>query len=380
MKKYQVVLLISIIFISFTAQGVSATSVFLTSDHVGSQDNDIIMMNSIKNYVEDLSNGSIQVTVDSQAPSPGEGTRAIESDSDVSVTMAASCSGNFIVLAQAAQNTDKQIIFVNTGDVNLDNVSFVRRAWDDNYSSTTFAGINSPGKFLNDAGISYIQPLQEYPDAGSEGSYTSSNDDVNRYIAQQIVNDIENNASSSKTYDSNLIVNHTLRPSVMAEASQSLLDDNDTSMNGTYNSYTAPQVLYMTSSYLNGNGLEQPKDYEQPSSPMNHSSFTQKSYSIYEYMEMASIVKNYMDENGRAPDSIDYKGAHIGYYDLVYNFAKLTANHTDGRHMDFSHDTEFTKLNNDPLAEYGQYIIIIGAIIIVLGTIRRLFRRRRRRY
>ena len=32
-------------------------------------------------------------------------------------------------------------------------------------------------------------------------------------------------------------------------------------MNGTYGGYSAPQLLYQTSSYLNGNGLDNPKNF-----------------------------------------------------------------------------------------------------------------------
>ena len=41
----------------------------------------------------------------------------------------------------------------------------------------------------------------------------------------------------------------------------------------------------------------------------------------------------YMDANGKAPDSIEYNGAHISYYDLLYNFAKITQNHTDAKQL-----------------------------------------------
>ena len=123
------------------------------------------------------------------------------------------------------------------------------------------------------------------------------------------------------------------------------MESNDKTMNGTYNSYSAPQVLYLTSSYLNGNGLQNPSDYGQPTDPEEQSSFTKNSYSIYDYMKMGGIVKEFMDKNGRAPNYIEYEGAKIGYYDLVYNFAKITENHTDNSHMDFAREYHFDKVN-----------------------------------
>ena len=87
----------------------------------------------------------------------------------------------------------------------------------------------------------------------------------------------------------------------MAAASQAFLNSDNNEMTGTYNSYTAPQLLYLTSSYLGSNGLSEPKDYEEPSSPLKYSLFVKDSYSIYDYMTMGDIVSEYMDIHGNAP-------------------------------------------------------------------------------
>ena len=42
---------------------------------------------------------------------------------------------------------------------------------------------------------------------------------------------------------------------------------------------------------------------------MGISFMARDTYSVYDYFKMAGIVKEYMDENGRAPDSIEYEGA-----------------------------------------------------------------------
>ena len=181
MKKQIAIIILAILLLASVIQDVSAaTTVFLTSDNIMGTNDDADMLNSIKTYIEEISNGKINVIVDSQSPGPGEGTRAIEADSNVSVVFAAVDPGNFLVLSKySTTTTDKQIIFVNTGDYDLDTAKSLRRAWDDNYSKTIFAGINNPGTFLNDAGISYIQPLKEYPDAGSDGIINQNNYDVN---------------------------------------------------------------------------------------------------------------------------------------------------------------------------------------------------------
>ena len=149
MKKNLLFLILILVLLFSFIQTASATSVFLTSDHIGSESNDLNMLNSVKKYIEEISDGQIEVIVDSKAPSPGEGTRAIESSADVSVNFAANCAGNFLILAKAKQNIDKQIIFVNVGNFDLDNADFIRRAWDDDYSSDYFAGIKNPGTIFN---------------------------------------------------------------------------------------------------------------------------------------------------------------------------------------------------------------------------------------
>lgn len=374
MKKNGIIILLIFLLLSSTICEVSAaTTVFLTSDNIIGENEDIQMLNSIKNYVEELSNGDIKVIVDSEAPSPGEGSRAIESGADVSVNLAAADAGNFLILAKYAVNTGKQIIFVNTGDFDLDTANSLRRGWDDDYSSTIFAGINLPGKFLKDAGIDYIQPLQKYPNAGHKGYLNQYNEDVNKYIAEQIIESIGNNNSNS--YNNDLVITHKLNPSTMAEASQALVESNDKQMDDTYSSYTAPQILYMTSSYLNGNGLESPKEYGQPTDPEQYSTFAKDSYSIYDYMKMGGIVKEFMDENGRAPNYIEYDGAKIGYYDLVYNFAKITQDDTDNSHMNFEREYHFDKVNESILLTIFPYVLAIVVIMLACVGIRKIRRK-----
>lgn len=376
MKKQIVIILLTLILLTSIVQEVSATTtVFLTSDNIMETNDNVNMLNSIKSYIEDLSNGKIKVIIDTQAPEPGEGTRAIEANTNISVALAAVDPGNFLVLSKySASTSNKQLIFVNTGDYDLDNANYLRRAWDDNYSKSIFAGINHPGTFLNDAGISYIQPLKKYPDAGSDGHLNQNNEEVNKYIAQEIINNI-NNYTNTKHYDNNLVITHKLAPSNMAQASQSLLDDKNSNMNSTYNTYSAGQLLYLTSSYLNGNGLENPKEYNYPNSPLKYSILTKDSYSIYDYIKMGGIVKNYMDEHGQAPDYINYEGAYISYYDLQYNFAKITANHTDSTHMDFDREYHFDKVNDTILLSILPIVLIILVIIFVYKIFKKLLRK-----
>ena len=374
MKRRIIVLTLCFLLVFSAIQATSATSVFLTSDHIGRQSNDLDMLNSVKNYIEEISNGEITVTIDQYAPSPGEGSRAIESDADVSVNFAANDAGNFLILAKAMQNMDRQIIFVNVGNLDLDNKDYLRRAWDDNYSSAYFAGLTTPGTFLKEAGIDYVQPLKAYPSAGD--TYTSSNDEINHYIAQQIVEKI-NNKNTNRYYDENLVVTHNIHPSVMAHASQKVVESTDTSYQGTYNSYTAPQVLYMASSYLNGNSLSQPKEYGQPDNPLETSILSRDSYSVYDYMQMGSMIRSFMDENGRAPNYVNYEGAYLSYSDIVYNFARITENHTDSSEMDFAHTYRFDKVNHSILTDMIPFIVIAVILLLAYRVVKRITGRKK---
>ena len=79
-----------------------------------------------------------------------------------------------------------------------------------------------------------------------------------------------------------------------------------------------------------------------------------------------------MDENGRAPDSIEYEGAHISYYDLLYNFAKITQNHTDAKHMSFDKEYHFDKVNDSILLHVFPFVLVIFVLIIAYMLMKRL--------
>ncbi len=359
-------------------QGVSASkTAFITSDNLIDKETDTNMLNSIKNYVEELSNGEIQVIVDNEAPGPGEGWRSIEVTSDVSINIAASDAGNYIQLASATATGDKQIIFVNTGGFDLDNhSSFLRRAWDDNYSNESLAGVRDPGTLLANAGIQYIQIAKEYPDnVNSDGTLEKYDDNMNKYIAQKIVNMINSyDNSTTKELSDKLIVTNKLSPKGMADASKMLVTSGDKEMKGPYGSYSTPQLLYQTSAYLDGDGIDIPKDYGEPENPLGISFLTKDTYSIYDYFKMGGIVKEYMDANGRAPDSIEYEGAHISYYDLTYNFAKIVQNHTDASHMGFESEYHFDKVNDSILLHILPFVLILFVLFLAYILMKR-FRR-----
>ena len=366
MKKQIAILLLAILIIAPLVQDVAASkTVYITSDNIVDHDTDVKMLNSIKKYIEEISGGNLQVIVDNQAPGPGEGYRAIQVTSDISICLAASDAGNYYQLAKNSVDTDKQFVLINTGDYDLDNHSnYLRRAWDDNYSNESLMGIRDPGTMLKNSGIYYIQPLKEFPNNGKNGYIDRYDEEMNKKIAQDIVDIVNGHANDTKILSDNLIVTNKISPSAMANASKALINSNDTEMNGTYGNYTAAQLLYQTSSYLNGNGLDIPRSFNGPEKPMGISFLVKDSYSIYDYINMAGIVKNYMDENGRAPDSIEYDGAHISYYDLLYNFAKITQNHTDAKHMGFNQEYKFEKVNDSILLHIFPFVLILFVLFL----------------
>lgn len=376
MKKGIVILLMALLIIAPVIQDVSASkTVFLTSDSLNDHDTDLNMLKSIKEYIEEFSEGNLQVIVDNEAPAPGEGWRAIQVTSDISICFSASDAGNYLQLAQATTNSNKTIIFVNTGDYDLDNHSnFLRRAWDDNYSNESLAGLHDPGTFMKNAGIFYLQPTKEFPQNVHDGNLVRSDDAMNRRLAEQIVEIVENNGDVNKTLSEDMIVTNMISPAGMANASKMLVESGDNEMKGPYGSYSTPQLLYQISCYLDGTGIDIPKKYAEPENPQGISFLTRGSYSVYDYFKMGGIVKNYMDEHGRAPDSIEYEGAHIGYYDLVYNFAKITQNHTDAKHMGFEREYQFEKVNDSILLQILPFALIL-LVLIIAYKIYKKFRR-----
>ena len=94
---------------------------------------------------------------------------------------------------------------------------------------------------------------------------------------------------------------------------------------------------------------------------------------------MADIVVDYMKEHGKAPDSINYEGATIGYYDLVYNFALLTEDDTSASNMNFPSEFGFHRYYSNFLYDILPIGIIIIVIIAVLLVIRKIIKSIKRR-
>ena len=380
MKKIITLFLLSLIILSpIFAESADATSVFLTSDNLNGHDADFARLNDIKDRVESKTNGDIIVVIDDSASNPGEGTRLMNMRSDVAVSIAGACAGNLVDLADYSTKVDRKIIYVNAGTLDLNNINFLRRSYDDNWSHSTFASVKSPGKFLNDAGIILIQPAVEYPNDCHKGIIKSDSDEVNEYIANEIITAVYAETRPNKQLDSDLIVYHKLDPKYLAEDSKKIVDGHGEDMKDLYGSYTTPQLLYMSSSYIAGYSLDVPKYFEAPDNPQKYSSFTKGEYSFNDYYNMADLVVDYMNEHGKAPDSINYEGATIGYYDLVYNFALLTQDDTSASNMNFPSESGFQRYYSNFLFEILPIGIIVIGIIVILLVIRKIIKKIKRR-
>lgn len=380
MKKIIPIFLLSLIILSpIFADSVDATTVFLTSDNLNGHDGDFTRLNDIKDRIESKTNGDIIVIIDDSASNPGEGTRLMNARTDVGVAISAACAGNLVDLADYSCKVTKKVIYVNAGSLDLNNVNFIRRSYDDNWSHSTFASVKSPGKFLNDAGISLIQPALEYPNECHKGIIKSDSDDANEYIANEIINAVYAGTSDNKQLDTGLIVYHKMDPKYLAEDSRLIVEGHGKDMQESYGSYTTQQLLYMSASYIAGYSLEVPPTFEAPDNPQKYSSFTRWRYSFNDYCNMADLVVDYMNEHGKAPDSINYEGATIGYYDLVYNFALLTQDDTSASTMNFPAKMGFEKYYSNLFYDILPIGIIVIGIIIILLAIRKILKRIRRR-
>ena len=380
MKKTIALFLLSLIILCpIFAESADATTVFLTSDNLNGHDADFHRLNDIKERIESKTNGDIIVIVDDYASNPGEGTRLMNARSDVGVTISAACAGNLVELADFSTRATKKVIYVNAGSLDLNNINFIRRSYDDNWSDYTFASVKSPGKFLNDAGISLIQPALEYPNDCHKGIIKSDSDEVNEYIANEIINAVYAGSNNNKQLDSDLIVRHKMDPKYLAEDSKLIVDGHGGEMQESYGSYTTQQLLYMSASYIAGYSLEVPPYFDAPDTPQKYSSFNRWRYSFNDYCKMADQVVDYMNKNGKAPDSINYEGATIGYYDLVYNFALLTQDDTSASTMNFPSNSGFSKYYSNFLFDLLPIAVILLVLIAILLIIRKIIKSIKRR-
>ena len=99
---------------------------------------DVSNLHSVEGYIE---NGSLKdkvnVTVNVKLPTR-EKVREPYIQPNQMVSQPPSCPGTMKAVAKLASSSNKGVIFVNTGQLNLKSTSVIRRAWDDNFSNMYF--------------------------------------------------------------------------------------------------------------------------------------------------------------------------------------------------------------------------------------------------
>ncbi len=297
--------------------------IYITCDNLISESTDKEMLNKIKETIS----GSADVEIDDQSPKPGEAPRAIKNaPGGIAAYIAAVDPGSMVdliagikegYLKRYAQNLNG-IVFINYGRLNLDNTSYLPRAWDDNYSNVYFAGLYDPSKFLESGGVELIQP-----NVGT----SSQEEEINKIASGLIDAAYSSNANlSSSGYNSNLIGIHEVNPEMVAYGSQSILDANKPRI-GTLN------WLYLASQYVSGYPILNAS--EKFSGGISGESTYFGVLTIDEYREAGKDVSDYMKTNKSVPDSVTVDGKKLNKADMRYIFAELTYDHTSKGNMTF---------------------------------------------
>lgn len=298
--------------------------VYITSDNLISENTDKDMLNKIKEAVS----GSADLQIDNESPSPGEAPRAIQNapSGGIAAYIAAADPGSMADLVTGIKKgylkNDAQklngIVYINYGGVNLDNTSYLPRAWDDDYSSVYFAGLYDPSSFLQTAGVGLIQPY----------TGTSSQDEEINKIASGLIDAAysDNKGQLDSNYNPTSIANHEINPEKLAYGSQDILAGQKPQM-GTLN------WLYLTSQYVSGYPVTNTSD--EFSGTISGESTYFGVLTIDEYREAGKDVHDYMEANKSVPNSVTVDGKKLSKADTKFLFADLTYNHTSREDMTF---------------------------------------------
>lgn len=297
--------------------------IYITSDNLISENADKDLLNKIKEAIS----GSANVQIDDKSPKPGEAPRAIQNaPSGIAAYIAAADPGSMTDLINGIKSgylkNDAQklngIVYINYGQFNLDNTSYLPRAWDDDYSNIYFAGLYNPSSFLKSAGINLIQP-----NVG-----TSSQDEEINKIASGLIDAayLSNKNQLISNYNSELIGTHEMNPEELAYNSQNILSGNGPKIG-------IPTWMYLTSQYVSGYPIK--NTTEDFSGNISGKNTYFGVLTIGEYREAGKEVHDYMETNKIIPNSVNVDGKKLNKADMEYLFAELTYDHTSKKNMTF---------------------------------------------
>ena len=332
---------------SNTASNYSASNlptIYITSDNFISESTDKEMLNDIKKAISTSAN----VIIDPNSPKPGEAPRAVENaPNGTAAYIAAADPGSIVDLVNGIKNGYLKasaqklnaIVFVNYGNINLENTSYLPRAYDDNYSSPYFAGLYSPSSFLNSAGIDLIQP-----NVGT----SSQKEEIDK-IANGLVNITQssNKKFLNSSYNSGLIGIHQINPEKVAYGSQSVIN------------YKTPEMgysnwMYLVSQYVSGYPIKNSTSKFSKSKLAGDNTYFGV-LTIDEYRDVGKSVSDYMAANNTVPNSIKVDGVKYSQSDLQYIFSRLTYDHTSRGNMTFPKYI-FVNKSNEPFDIIAKYI------------------------
>lgn len=297
--------------------------IYIGCDNLVSQSADKEMLNKIKEAIS----GSAEVQIDEESPSPGEAPRIVQNaPSGIAAYIAAADPGSMsdLIIGIKRGYLKKEsskldgIVYINYGRLNLENTSFLSRAWDDNYSNEYFAGLSNPSTFLKDAGVGIIQP-----NVGTK----SQDEEINK-IASELIDSAysSNNTQTNTNYNSNFIAKHDFSPKILAYGSQEVLNDKNPKIG-------LSDWLYYTSQYVGGSPIRN------TSLRFNNVDIGKSTYfgvlTREEYREAGKKTNEYMKLNKTVPDSINVNGKTLNTADIEYLFAITTHEHTNKKNMTF---------------------------------------------
>jgi len=298
--------------------------IYIACDNMVSEDADKKLLQKVKEVIS----GSAEVQIDNESPKPGEAPRTVQNaPRGIAAYIAAADPGSMAdmvvgvkkgYLKKDAQKLDG-IVYINYGRLNLENTSFLSRAWDDNYSNAYFAGLYHPSSFLNDAGIKMIQP-----NIGTN----SQEEEINKIAAGLIDAAYSyNKAQVNPNYNSESVAKHDINPKFIAYGSQEILNDSEPKM-GT------SMWLYLTSQYVGGLPVRN------TSNKYDESEIEKGKYfgviTRDEYREFGKKTYEYMKINKTVPNSVNVNGKKLNNGDIEYLFAITTEKHTSKENMQFS--------------------------------------------
>jgi len=318
-------------------------TIYISSDRLSGVDGRSLM-ESIRAEIS----GSARVIIDEKSPAPGEADRAIKNapKGSLAVYIAAACPGTMYgvvsgvkkgYLRSYASGLDG-IVYVNYGSLNLTSTGYLPRAWDDNFSSTYFAGIKEPSRFLRDAGILLIEPR------------SFSRDEQIHRTAMKLI-DYAYSAEGEHMVDmdtSRYVARHEIDPTTLSTDAQRLVRGEATLM-------PRQEWVYLASQYIAGLPIRKnTTGISDASSSINTYTGT---LSRTEYRDVARRVYEFTRRNGRLPSYVQVGADKIGRDEYTAMFAQIIQNHTERSKMVFPSSVKVGESLIDSVVEFIKDLI-----------------------